>query len=712
MRRLARQRALAQGCGLLLGAALAGPLQPVGAANDAVTTPVVRTLANGLRVVVLRDQRLPTVQIQILVPAGAAQEPERESGVAALTAEVLTRGTTSRTAQDFAAAVERLGGTVAGSAGREYATVSGAFLGRDLEAGLELVADAVLHPIFSNDDVEDVREAVLAARFQARQYPAAIADEHLWGLALAGHPYSRPPLGSFESLTGLRRQQLQSFHREQYRPDRALLAIAGDVDPDRAFVLAEEQFGTWSGRARTPVIAAPAASAAMRIRLVDLPGWPRAEIRFGVRGPGRGAPEADALLLAAWLFGESTRTAAGGREAISSVSWQKDAGLVTVAASARTDSLLPALRRLRARLQAFAAAAPPDSDVAAARRMITNAHALSLDTPAGTMAQWMAATTYGLPTEDAAPLASRLAAVSASQIRAAAARWLDPERMAVVVVGPAASLRAALEPLGQVEVVSAGAAPVAIAAPPSMTTREPTADEVREGRKRVAQALAAHGGLEKLRDIRDSSIEGEMTLVGQGRELKGKIIQVRKEPDRFLLRTDFMQFSNTQVLEGSHAWSWGGARGDSIVEEDSLAVLALSGGFRSDLHHVLLAASQSAARVAHRGREPLGGREVDVVEVVSPGDERLVLFLDPESRRLLAVEQNERVGVRVESVRRVYGDWRTVEGVVWPHHEERLLNGERAVVLTYRKVDFNAGVSDSLFAPPGAPRRDRRSGWR
>jgi zinc protease len=93
--------------------------------------PAVRTLENGLTVAVLRDSRLPIVQIQILVPAGTAQESDREHGAAPLVASLLTRGTTSRSADGFTAEVDDLGATISAEAGVEYATLGATFLSRD-----------------------------------------------------------------------------------------------------------------------------------------------------------------------------------------------------------------------------------------------------------------------------------------------------------------------------------------------------------------------------------------------------------------------------------------------------------------------------------------------------------------------------------------------------------------------------------------------------
>jgi hypothetical protein len=107
--------------------------------------------------------------------------------------------------------------------------------------------------------------------------------------------------------------------------------------------------------------------------------------------------------------------------------------------------------------------------------------------------------------------------------------------------------------------------------------------------------------------------------------------------------------------------------------------------------------------VAYRGEEVVHGALVDVVEIVNANRERRVLFLDRESHRVVGEEQNQGSALRGPSLRRLFGDLRAVQGIVWPHHEERLLNGERTVTLTVRSVRTNSGIVPSVFRKPGAP---------
>ena len=678
--------------------------------------PVIRTLPNGLRVAVFQDRRLPLVQMRLLLPAGVAQEAAETPGVASVTAQLLRAGTSSRTAGAFAADVDFLGGSISSTATRDYSAVSGTFLSADFEAGLELLADAVVNPVFPPEEVERYCAQSAGLLLPARQDPAAQAEDRLWALAFQGHPYGRNPLGTPRSLERLDREAVKAFHRSYYRPDRAVLAIAGDVDLESAFAVASDRFGNWAGRAATaPSPPVPAPPAAMRIQLVDRPGLASSQVRIGFVGPSRVDPDALPLQVASHILGggglSSRLTQAlrmdGGPsyDVRSSFTILRDAGLVSLGTVARNDSVAILVTRLRDELARLRTQPPGEAEVAAARRYFENSYPLQFQTPGGIITQWMGADFCGLTSAWLDHYVESVGAVTAAQVAAAAARWLDPSRCVVVVVGPASELKAPLEAVGPVEVAVAegGAAVAAPAAPPPASP-----EQKKRGRELLARTFLAHGGLERLRRVKDTTLEGDMVLQLEGNSFTVLVRQVRKEPFRMRYSTRVSDVENGQVLNGTRGWMYSSAADSmQVMDADSVGVEALREVFRSDVVHSLLAAAEPGVEVAWLGPGRADGRDADVLEVTAaapPGGgpaEQCLLYLDATEHRLIAEDLGD-AGMRasLEAVRRVYRDYRTVAGVPWPFHEESLRGGSKTMTLSLQSVTINTGVSDLLFEPP------------
>jgi zinc protease len=677
--------------------------------------PVLRTLPNGLRVAVFQDHRLPLVHLQLLLSAGGAQDAAETSGTANATAQLLRAGTSSRTAGAFAADVEFLGGSISSGATREGSAVSGVFLSADFEAGLELLADAVVNPVFPPEEVERFRAQATGQMLPARQSPATLAEDRLWATAFQGHPYERNPLGTLKSLERLDREAVRTFHREFYRPDRAVLAIAGDVDPERVFAAANERFGGWSGRGvTTPRPSAPVPPAALRVQLVDRPGLARSEVRIGLVCPSRADPDAMPLQVANTILGgggASARLARslrpdGGRsdDVRSSYAMLRDAGLVILETTARNDSVAIVVARLRDELARLRSQPPDEAEVAAARRLLANGFPLQFQTLGAILTQWTGADFYGLTSVWLDHYVESISAVTVAQVTAAASRWLDPARCVVVVVGPAAELKTPLEAVGPVEVAVARSE-AAVAAPTAPLPASP--EQKKRGRELLARALVAHGGLERLRRVKDTTLEGDMVLQMEGKGLTLVVRQIRKEPYRMRYSTRVSAVENGQILNGARGWLYSSDDSLRVTAVDSVGVQALRTVFRSDVVHSLLAAAEPGVEVTWLGPGRADGRAADMLEVTAaapPGGgpaQQRVLYLDAGDHRLIAEDPGDaRMRASPAAMRRVYRDYRTVAGVSWPFYEERTRGGTKTMTVSLQSVTIDTGVSDRLFEPP------------
>jgi hypothetical protein len=511
---------------------------------------------------------------------------------------------------------------------------------------------------------------------------------------------------------------VRAFHRDFYRPDRAVLAIAGDVDLERAFAVASERFDSWAGRAATPPRPpVPAPPAALRIQIVDSPGLARSEVRIGLVGPSHTDPDALPLEMASDLLGSgpASRFAQSLRvdgglpcDVRSSTTILRDAGLVGLGAVVRNDSVALLVVRVREELARLRTQPPGEAEVAAVRRTFENDYPLQFQTPGALIAQWLGADFYGLTSAWLDHYVENVSAVTVAQVAAAASRWLDPSRCVVVVVGPAAELRVPLEAVGPVEVATTGGGAV-VAAPAAPPVAPPPAgpSQKKRGRELLARAFVAHGGLERLRRVTDTTLEGDMVVQTDNKSLALAVRQIRKEPFRLRYSTRVSNVENGQILNGARGWVYSSDDSLRVTGLDSVGVQTLRAVFRSDVVHSLLDAADPAVEVAWLGPGQADGRAADVLEVTSaappgggPAEQRL-LYLDATDHRLIAVDTGDaRLRASPLAVRRVYRDYRMVAGMPWPFYEERLRGGTKTMTLSLLSVTINTGVSDMTFEPP------------
>jgi predicted Zn-dependent peptidase len=644
-------------------------------------------------VVVLQRPGLPIVQAQLSVPAGLTAEAPGHGGLAFLTAQLLRQGTTSRSAADFATELDTLGATLAINVTRDAGQLAAGCRVQEFDGLLELMSDAVVNPLFSDEAFQVVRRQTAGQLGQQSQNPGSLADERAAGLAFGVHPYGRSMRGNLESLLGTTRDHVREFHRDHWRPDHAVLAIAGDIDTERAFATAAEWFGRWGGKSVAEPPSAPPVPRKGTF-LYDLAGSPSTEVRAAIAGPGRGDPA-----YAGWAVAREALEGGLLPAGIhSTLVPGRDASLLLVSASARPESTATVAARVRAVLRTLASSPPAGAALDAARRRAAQAWPLSLETLGQVLAAWLAGDAAGLP---AGHLDSMPAAFLAADC-AAVARTIQ-SGYALLLEGPGERMKGRLASLGPIETLAVdGESGVADAA------SKVTPEQRRRGKQLIAQAVTAHGGAAKLAAARVSELDGDIKMTVGGRELTGEVRTLRVDPDRLAYTTRLLEFEHRQVLDRTRGWALSMV-GDSaaLVPSDTTALASLRGLFESDVVHLLRAASAPTADPIAQDKGELDGKPCDQVEFVAPRNGRVRLSLDATSHRVVAVEDLP-TPQGVWRDRRLWSEYVEVEGVWWPRREVRELDGEQATHTFLRTLTVNGPVDSTLFRRPIVARGEIR----
>jgi zinc protease len=203
------------------------------------------TLANGLRLLVKEDHRLPFVEFRTGSRGGALAETAALSGLTQLLAKLLVKGTPTRTAEQIAIEIESVGGNLDAYGGNNSFGVTAEVMREDFALGLELVAEVLRRPAFPADAIEREREVQLAGiRAQRDDLPRSavmLMRRQLFGNA----GYGLDTLGTEESVSRLTVAELRAFHARLAVPNNCVFGIYGDVEPAAVRTAVERAFGDW-----------------------------------------------------------------------------------------------------------------------------------------------------------------------------------------------------------------------------------------------------------------------------------------------------------------------------------------------------------------------------------------------------------------------------------------------------------------------------------
>ncbi|MET0279686.1 MAG: pitrilysin family protein [Steroidobacteraceae bacterium] len=431
------------------------PPPPPGAAVAAVVPAATeKTLSNGLRVIVANRPGLPLVAADLRLAAGSALDPADRAGLASITADVATRGTTTRSATDIAREVESLGATLNAAAGADSSSVSVSTRSDKAAALFAVFADVVRNAAFAEEELDRARQESLDGLTVALRQPGTVAQYALARRLFGDGPYGKTP--SPRSVAALTRDDVVAFHSSWWRPDNAVLVITGDVTPEVGFELAQQAFGSWPRPATAlPAAAEPGpAGTARPLLVVDIPKIGQAAVVAGNYGPTRTGADFFATLIANNVLGggyssrlnQEIRIKRGlSYGAGSNFVSRKSSAPIVASAQTRNDAVVQVVELLSGELGRLGGALIPEAEITNRKAVLIGSFGRSVETVGGLASQLSTLAQFGLPLTRLQSYAADIEAVTPAQTAAAARSYFDPAKAAFVVVGDAAVFGKALK---------------------------------------------------------------------------------------------------------------------------------------------------------------------------------------------------------------------------------------------------------------------------
>ncbi len=406
------------------------------------------TLSNGLKVLLLSDRSTPTVTLVGEINAGAGFDSLEKAGLAGITAQNLTNGTTTKDALTLASRLENLGARLGFSAGRESVGVSAISMSKDLPIVIDQLADLLQNATFPAKEFELNLQRNLLAFKSEMDSPNSLARRIFQStLYPEGHPFNA--MRTEESLKSLKREDLADFYKTYYRPDNTILTITGDFDPATVRTLLEEKLGEWESTGKAPKFQFPKMTnlAAITEKQATLAGKTQAVTLMGHPSISRSNSQYYPALLLNQILGGDTLASRLGTEIRDRLGLtygiysyfqsgrppqgafivqMQTSGKDTEKAIAATVGLLKDVRDKGITQAEF--------DVA--KKSLINNFATEFADPDSIASSLLSDEIYGLPVGDFYKFPQRIQSITFEQVNRAAKELLQPDNLLIVSVVP------------------------------------------------------------------------------------------------------------------------------------------------------------------------------------------------------------------------------------------------------------------------------------
>jgi zinc protease len=721
------------------------PPRPLQARDVKFPPYQLQTLPNGLQVVVVMHHEQPVVSMRMIVRAGGALDPKGKNGLAELTASVLTQGAAGKTATELNGAVEFMGAALDAGAGTDLSFVNMIVMKDSFETGLRMLSDVARLPNFAAEEIDRQRQQMLSSLQVSFEDPEFIANMVFRRLVFGFHPYGMPQTGTPETLAAITRDDLVAYHRRNFIPNNAILAVVGDVTEEEAFDGVKKVFGAWERRELPAATFIAPPDPTRRVVVINKPDAVQTEVRVGHIAIRRNHSDYMAMNLAVRILGgeganrlhQVLRTERGLTYGASAdFDALKEAGAVEASTNTRSEATGEALRLMVDEFWRLQRERVGERELADAKAYLTGSFPLTIETPNAIATQVLNVLFYGLPIDQIESFRQRVNAVSVDEVERVARYYLRPDRLSIVLVGNASAFEAQLrrEGFGTFEVVNMAdldltAVDFKKPVRQGRTTQPPEAGPAgRPGQSRAARliaasrpayqaqpaaralsadsrealalidkAIAAKGGLERLRSVKSITAVTEANMTAPEGAIAAKTTTYLEYPNHMRVETTLAGFTIVQTYDGSRAWVKDRA-GTHEVPERMLPDLEAT--FRRDTIAALLAAHDGTlnARLLPNVKDE-AGRERRAVELSGSGLEPLVLNFDPET--MLVVRQSYVAGGPGQPiVEELFSDYRLVDGVQIAF-TAGVRQGARPVLeRRVAEIRINAALNPALFQRP------------
>jgi zinc protease len=419
----------------------------------------IRTLSNGMQVVLAEAHTFPKISAQLFFRSGNAVVAHTSPGLAEMTSAVVRTGTATRPSRRIEEDLRRMGANLGTHSGADISAISASGLSEFSGGLLELMADLARNASFPAEEFERERRQRFEELRIDRTTPGFLAGERLRRILFGEHPYAiiAP---SEDQVAAYRREQLEEFYHRYYSPSGALLILVGDFVADEMLAQVEKIFGQWAApQPESAIWPAPPRVVGRHVHLVHLPGAVQAQVLLGNLAIARRDPDWPRAVLANSIYGGAfhSRLVINIREQKgytysprSSVNAMRQHGYFSVHAAVRNEVTAATLTEIFYEMDRIRSLPVTPEELDSARNYISGVFSLGVATQDGLLGQLSSVYLDKMPEDYLETYRQRIRALTADDVLAAARRHFDSANAQIVIVGDRAHVAEQAALFGQV----------------------------------------------------------------------------------------------------------------------------------------------------------------------------------------------------------------------------------------------------------------------
>jgi zinc protease len=433
------------------------------------------TLPNGINLLVIENSKIPAVSVRLVFKNAGSYYDSDKNGAASITAELLVKGTKNRTAVQIAEEIDFYGANLATGCDWDGSYVTLSVLKKYLNNVTGVLADVVMNPVFSEDELDRVKEQRIAAIQQSKDEPDALSGKMFDKVVFENSPYAYPPEGTEKSVKNITRKDIVDFYEGHYCTSNLILAFVGDVTPEEVSGIVNNIFGTWQKKCSKEPVTENTSNGKNKVHkpntvyIVDKPDAVQSNLRVGNIGIARNNPDFIAVTVMNTILGgffgsrinlnlrEKHGYTYGARSSFSARIFPGDFSIDTDVRNEVTDSSVTLIIE---ELERITTEEVTEEELQTVKNYLTGIFPIQLETANAVAARVINLKLYGLPKDYYNTYISSIQKLTKQDILNSAKKYIHPDELYIVLSGNSNSIKERMRKFGDVQVFDADDNPV------------------------------------------------------------------------------------------------------------------------------------------------------------------------------------------------------------------------------------------------------------
>lgn len=639
-------------------------------------------LDNGLKVFIVENHKLPRVSFSLQIDRDPILEGDT-AGYVSATGELLRTGTMHRTKDQLDRDIDFIGATISTSPTGVYAMS----LTEHIDTLLDIMSDIILHSVFNKDELDKIITRMKSDLASQKDDPESIA-EIIKNIVNFGkdHPYGEPE--TEQTVNNITLEKCKEYYNSFFAPNISYLAVVGDINKEKAKELVTKYFGAWQKKnVRNFTYKIPQPPAANTIALVNRSNSVQSviDVTYPVELKPADKDVIPANLMNTILGGGSFRLFQDLREkhsftygAYSRLSKDEYVGNFDAFANVRNAVTDSAITQILYEMKRIRNEAVPDSELQTIKNYATGNFAISLENPQTIATFAINIDKYKLPQDYYQNYLKNIAAVTPSEIKESAEKYIKPDNSNIVVVGDASQIQNILKQFGPITLYDEYGNKIDTSL--AKVPLDLSAKDIME------HYIKAIGGRDSLAAIYDRTTI--MTGKLQGFDITTTIYQ--KSPDLFKQEVDAGQMQQLIIYNGKEGVMQAGGQ-TTKISGDELEKLKYQASMNALLNLDSLGIKLKLGSV-----EKVNGKDTYKIEMIFPSGAVWGQYFDPETGFKVKETKEVKTAQGTFTQENLYSDYRNVAGVKFPFNIRQSL-GPQNMEFNVTSIKINTGIPDSTF---------------